>query len=227
MKMKNCYRLTLIIAVISLTLCACQRKWKKTAPSIFSVNVHKVQAVPAITITNGIIVVDKFEFEGKRKQGNDVYFNSESENLTRIDLGTSAFLSPLNYDIPQGTYTEIRCKLRFKSDDSNIPSLRIEGTFLNSSSQVIPFIFETEDHIPVEITSTGIEETFVEGNEINPIIHLNVNQWFSAITNNQLDSADTTLVNNTPTILLNEDNNSDLYELVISRIGTIESLDFD
>lgn len=225
--MSNYYRLTTIVIVLSLLLTACQRKWKKTAPSIFSVNVHKVQDVPSITITNGIIVVDKFEFEGKRKQGNDVYFNSESENLTRIDIGTSAFLSPLNYDIPQGTYTEIRCKLRFKSDDSNTPSLRIEGTFLNSSSQVIPFIFETADHIPIEIAATGIEETFIEDNEIRPVIHLNVNQWFSAITNNQLENADTTIVNSVPTILLDEDNNSDLYELVISRIGTIESLDFD
>lgn len=225
--MSNYYRLTTIVIVLSLLLTACQRKWKKTAPSIFSVNVHKVQDVPSITITNGIIVVDKFEFEGKRKQGNDVYFNSESENLTRIDIGTSAFLSPLNYDIPQGTYTEIRCKLRFKSDDSNTPSLRIEGTFLNSSSQVIPFIFETADHIPIEIAATGIEETFIEDNEIRPVIHLNLNQWFSAITNNQLENADTTIVNSVPTILLDEDNNSDLYELVISRIGTIESLDFD
>jgi hypothetical protein len=227
MKMPNFYRLTSIVIVLSLMLSACQRKWKKTAPSIFSVNVHKVQDVPAITITNGIIVVDKFEFEGKRKQGNDVYFNNESENLSRIDIGTSAFLTPLNYDIPQGTYTEIRCNLRFRSDDSNVPSMRIEGTFLNSSSQLIPFIFETEDYIPVEISATGIEETFVEDDEIRPVIHLNVNRWFSAITNNQLDNADTTVINSVPTILLDEDNNSDLYELVISRIGTIESLEFD
>lgn len=217
--------LLLMLTVLSIT--ACQRKWKKTAPATFGVEVHKVQNSPSVTITNGLIVLDKFEFEGKRKQGNDVFFSNETAGLSRVDIGTSAFLPPLNYDIPQGTYTEIRCRLRFKSDDSSIPSVRIEGTFLNSLNQPIPFIFETEDHIPVEITLSGIEQLFLEDETIMPVIHINANQWFSAITNNQFETADTVLLNNVPTILINEDDNSDLYELVISRIGTIETLEFE
>jgi hypothetical protein len=222
--MKNTI-LLLVLTVLSLS--ACQRKWKKTAPATFIVEVHKVQNSPSITITNGMMILDKFEFEGKRKQGNDVFFTNETVGLSRVDLGTSAFLSPLNYDIPQGTYTEIRCRLRFNSEDSSIPSVKIEGTFLNSLNQPIPFIFETEDHVPVEITLSGIEQVFVEEETILPVFHFNANQWFSALTNNQLETADTELVNNLPTILINEDSNTDLYELVISRIGTIETLEFE
>lgn len=225
--MKIYTKLSFLLLGFLVLLAGCERKWKKTASTTFGVEIHKVQPSPPLTITGGIIRLDKFEFEGKRQQGSDVFFSKEEDNLNSIDLATSTFLNQMNYDLPQGTYTEIRCKMRFKSTDASQPAVRIEGMYVNAANQSIPVVFESFDMVPLEIAQSNTQFVVVEDRSSSPTIHLYANEWFSGITTNQMENADLVVINSIPVLKIDEQNNSDLYELVFSRIGTIESLEFD
>lgn len=224
-QIKPCIPILLALVVVACS--SCQRKWKKTAPVEFIPELVLQNSSPDLDLQAGILRIDKFEFEGKRQQGNDVYFSDEVAGLTVLDITTSSFLNALRYDVPQGTYDEIRCRIRFKSSDSNVPSIHIEGNYINSSSQSFPVIFEAYDQVPIEINLSGTEAVFVEETDATGRIHFNVNEWFSALTANQLDNADLTSVNSVQTILIDEQNNSDLYEIIFNRIGTTESINFN
>lgn len=220
-------RITIGLVLIVLITSSCQRKWKKTAPVEFIPELTLQNSAPDIDLQSGIIRIDKFEFEGKRQQGNDVYFSNEASGLTALDISSTSFLNALRYDIPQGTYDEIRCRIRFKSADSNLPSVHLEGNYVNSSSQSFPVVFEAYDQVPIEINLTGTEVVFVEETDATGRIQFNINEWFAALTSNQLDNADLTNVNSVQTILIDEQNNSDLYDIIFNRIGTTESLGFN
>lgn len=223
------FKLCAPILVIFVTLAgfSCQRKWKKTAPVEFKPVLSLQNSSPDLDLQSGILRIDKFEFEGKRQQGNDVFFSNEVDGLTALDITTSSFLNALRYDIPQGTYDEIRCRIRVKSPESSLPSVHIEGNYVNASSQSFPVIFEAYDQVPIEISLTGYEVVFIEETDATGRIQFGVNEWFSALTANQLDSADLTMVNSVQTILIDEQNNIDLYEIIFSRIGTTESIYFN
>lgn len=221
------YHLVFLLILASTIISSCQRKWKKTAPVEFTPELVLQNSSPDLDLTAGILRIDKFEFEGKRQQGNDVYFADEVAGLTALDVSTSSFLNAMRYDIPQGTYDEIRCRIRFKSSESSLPSLHIEGNYVNASSQSFPVIFEAFDQVPIEISLTGTEVVFVEETDANGIIHFNINEWFSSLTANQLDNADLTTINSVQTILIDEQNNSALYDIIFNRIGTTESLGFN
>lgn len=216
-----------LLILTSSIVSSCQRKWKKTAPVEFTAELVLQNSSPDLDLHAGILRIDKFEFEGKRQQGNDVYFSDEVAGLTALDIPTSSFLSSMRYDIPQGTYDEIRCRIRFKSPESSLPSVHIEGNYINASSQSYPVIFEAYDQVPIEISLTGTEVVFVEEEDATGKIHFSINEWFSSLTANQLDNADLTNINSVQTILIDEQNNSDLYDIIFNRIGTTESLDFN
>lgn len=212
----------LLLMSIVVVGVGCGSKWKKTAPMPVSLEMQTADPGQGhLQITGGELVVKKFSFEGNRVQSNDVGFEEEFEPRKTYAIANGGTPTDLNYDIPQGTYTEVDTEIRFRGDDDGL-SVLITGNFLDGANTT-PFRFETEDQIDVRLetafASNASEVIFEKDDAMPAVIELSVIAWLSGLSSNLLAGADIETVQGVPTILITKDNNESLYALVLARIG--------
>lgn len=175
----------------------------------------------SVFVTNGTLIFDKFSFSGDREEGDEVEIEDEFENEILITLPSGKLNRSIQYDIPQGLYTDAEVELRFNSDVDNTPTLALEGTLKDSQGISHSFIFE--------ILDDDIEfETDIEGNAGNgkvsvangsgPIlITFDMNDWFSSLSPSIIDQLQHSS-NGSYDIYLNKDNNSKTFEILLADI---------
>lgn len=168
------------------------------------------------------MVLEELDFDGTRKQGqNDISLVKKFETGFNIPFNQNASGTGITFNIPQGTYTEIRISLRVK-DFNNAPSIILNGYYVNTIGNTLPVYFEYENNEHIEIaakTSSGNTEiVLIEDKPSNAAIILNPHYWFGPVTQNMLETADTTIINSVPNIIITKDDNEDIYDLIINRI---------
>lgn len=217
------------ILIVFLPLIGCQKKWKKTSVTNFSLSVIKEKPdVDYITITEGQLYLASFHLEGERKKGNEVHFQEDFSSLSVFDIAQSTITPVLSYDLPQGEYTSLHIDLTFGIYDT-IGSIIIKGFFKDSNEADVPFIFRLEDRIDIEIessTSTG-ENVIVQADQVTePVIMFDVVDWFEQIPEEMFDDADEFDEDGVQTVLISKTENYLLYSLILDRIGETATVTF-
>ena len=103
-------------------------------------NNQKVGGNNRYTIESGELIVEAIEFDGKRNQGEDVYFMSSFTNkvIAQLDTHTSNF--DVEFDIPQGEYNRVEVTLHLGNGDES--PLKLQGQFAQGQSGSFPVRFE-------------------------------------------------------------------------------------
>lgn len=224
--MKLSYVLLFVAATFTFS---CNKKWKKTAPAGF--NIYCEKSIPGntfLSFQSGTIYLDKFGMEGDRKQGDDVTFENEFQSSSEINVSTSVIIPALSYDIPQGTYTELRVDLRIRNSSGG-NSITLNGGYDNGTI-IIPVIFEFMDKIDIRMFATssgGGDITLLEDSPASATISFHIMSWFGTVTSNMLDNATQTDIGGVMTIVINDNENSDIYDAVVNRIGLSETVIFN
>ena len=217
------------ILIILIPLSSCNKKWKKTSESDFSLNIVKSKSsVDYINITEGSLYLDVFSLDGVRKKGKDVSFKESFDEVRVFDVSSSSITPLLTYDIPQGEYTSLSVNLRYDVYDT-IGAMIIKGTFKDSNDLDVPFVFQLEDRIDITIlatSSTGGNITIVEGQKSQPVIQLNIIDWFEQIPQGSLEEADASEEDGVEVIHINKSDNYLLYSLILDRIGKTATITF-
>lgn len=201
---------------------SCGRKWKEPSPVGYSSIIKSNQAGSLINVTSGQLMLEEFDVEGNRSQGqNFIQLEKKFETGWPLALAISGSATGVSFDIPQGTYSEIRIRLRIKEFSSST-SATLFGTYINLVGDTLPVIFEFRDNETIEMRAKTIsgsnEIVLVADNNSSATIIIDPHYWFSTITQTMLESADTTLINSIPGIMITESDNSDIYDLIIDRI---------
>lgn len=215
--------------VISLSSCK-KNELKKPADVSVKMDINRQASTQGhLVFTSGYIRLADFNVEGTRQEGGPVEMSKTFPQGYVIEYSPTSTIQELFLDIPQGNYTDLDINFNTFDDNDDI-TIQVVGTYTNQSSQTFPVIYEFMSSEYFSIN--GESETG------NPIITLDKNipattfiefdpiYWFDVITDNAWNNADLVDVQGSMTILINEDVNSNIYDLVADRIDETTSATF-
>mgnify|MGYP000418455618 CR=1 FL=1 len=221
-----------IFALIAVSLTACKKAaLKKPVEVNFRLDLdNKTNESADLKFVKGEINIGEFNVSGDRVEGDDIDFKRPFEGGLRVDLNGSGEVSELDYQIPQGDYTTLNVEFSAISD-LTLPSLFVEGTYLPTSGAAKTIRFEhfsTLDFMLEGTSSEGLEFIVMDkkaGKKGD--ISFDPNYWFDTISAEQLDNADIIDQNGDNLILVNPTNNSQIYDIVVSRMTSGNSVIFE
>lgn len=221
-----------LMLVSTLSLWGCFGKWKQTTQMDFRYELVKTnEEVPFLQINQGTISLKQIDWEGLREQSGDVQFEEEFETSMLINAGVDNGPVEISYDIPQGTYTQINMDLRLDGSTDLSQSIYLTGDYVLSGGSSIPFVFETLNTFDIELKTLfpngDPDISFIKGDKRIATIRLHLIDWFGNTTENMFRSADLKEVGGKETIVISPNDNLNIYDAVIGRIGQIDILDLN
>lgn len=200
---------------------SCGKKWKQTTNVDFQFYMTQSQSPEFLQFTSGSMIIREIDFSGDRKKGGAVDFSNNISNGAILNFSTGGSSVPIHYDIPQGTYNKIDLTIKAFDEDPS-PSLLLKGYYINDDSDTIPVIYEFHSgenfYVTGKTTNGSNQIVLVEDRPAVCQVTFDPNYWFDTVTENLLDNAGISTVNSVPTIVINESNNTIIYNLISSRI---------
>ncbi|PCJ84230.1 MAG: hypothetical protein COA57_09505 [Flavobacteriales bacterium] len=197
-----------------------RKKWKQPTDVSFRMDVNRSPASNGNLVFNGgIIVLERFEFDGKREQGEDVYFRNDYDELN-ISFDSNTSIAELDFDIPQGTYTKI--EIEIETDSESDISILVEGDYTTTTGTTYPLRLELEsvEIYTVVATDAGGSTEIILDTDVpaTSVIMLDPAHWFGTVSASMLDDADLTDVDGAQTILINDETNEDIFDEIEDRM---------
>lgn len=220
--MRKNYCSVIIVTVTLLTsalFSSCGKKWKEPVTIFFSFKLEEVPENSQLLFYQSDLVLEKLEFEGNRKQGEEHVFLEKTTAAGTYSFSLASESSTISMDIPQGTYTEIKTRVYLNADADG--SFHLNGAFINTSGDTVPLIFKYDPETVLELRTPSSGQSsinLVEDNIYRGRIYFNVAYLFDAIPNQDLEDAELSVVNSVATIEIDEENNSDIYDILSERI---------
>lgn len=169
---------------------------------------------------SGTILLAAFDIEGTRQEGDPIAFSRSFPQGLLINFDPNTGVPEIQYDIPQGVYTVLT--ISFETFDNGDNTIVVNGTYTNNNGTDIPVRFEFLSSEYFAITGEdGANSGLIvldKDTPANAHIKLDPIYWFDILTTNQMENADLVNVNGTPTILINESINDNLYDLLADRV---------
>jgi hypothetical protein len=217
--LKNIFLLPIIL--FATVFSSCGKKWKQTTKANFSFSVNEGTTPSGLHFTGGNFRLTEVHFTGSRKQGGNVDFTNHPNS--NLNLATGGSDPVVVYDIPQGTYKNIQLEFRTDQENDSTPSMILTGQYINLAHDTFQVYFDFEAseifRVQAQSNNAGQEITMIEGTPATVSVILDSEYWFDLITSTQLDNADQIMLNGKPSIIINESDNSDIYQSVSSRIS--------
>lgn len=206
-----------------LLLESCKKsEWKKPTEVIFMVDINKDVAMNGnLSFFEGQVVLREIAFDGERIQADDVYFDVDFDEGLKVLFSSTVANNQLVFDIPQGSYSKIR--IDFSAEKSAFELIKIIGKYKSTSGIEYPIILELDQiefYDKIAKNPQGdVEIDLVAGNPTKVLIKLDPIFWLGNLSTNQLDAAQTTLVDGVESILIKNNTNEGLFDIIDERVG--------
>lgn len=211
-----------IIFVHFLTTCTDPDPLKLPTDITFTMDINREEnSQQNLVFTKGIIILASFDFEGERELGEDIYFSKSFPSGLNVIFDETNAIAELDFDIPQGVYNRI--SIAFETfDDFEQNCLVVEGVFTNTEDVKTPVKFEFNSSEYFEIVAedySGNNQIVLNTNvSVTAKIVLDPIYWFQTVNYSMLEDAELTTISGKPTILVNENTNTNMFELIVGRI---------
>jgi hypothetical protein len=215
--MKLSFFILSFLAILIMGGCQKQQLKKPTKASfIFNSNKNETQQ-DIIHIKQVDYHINEFEIIGFRKKGADIDFVRDI-NLA-IDFNDQSVVPSLNFDIPQGDYSQLF--FNAKSSLSSDYNLSVKGQYKLTQGPTVDVIFEIKKDLAFSFLLNEIELSKKTPTTFE--LFYDIKSWFSNLTANDLDNATLITYNNSlglgnSTILINDSNNLNLYNNVLDHM---------
>ncbi len=181
-------------------------------------------------VDQGLLVVEAIEFDGRRQQGKEVFFRSDFSEPLLANLGGPSESKQVNFDIPQGEYNRIDMYFFLGTDD--LMPLVLEGTFTRPGSHgefPIKFEYRFREEIQVRARARHGQQNIVlqKDTPANAEVIMDAEFLFRFINFGLLMNAETTTIGGQETILINENINSNIFNILANRIPNSMAVVFD
>jgi len=209
-------------------LFSCGKKWKETTQASFVFEIND-DSNGYIQFDEGYIILHNFDFSGNREQGKkEVDFErnfGNQTNLAKVSLtGTSNTSYPIEFDIPQGTYTSIDIQIEISMQQGNEQAVLLTGIYTKDNGSDIPLQFEFNQGISFTIKAQNQNGSgdivLVEDKPAEATVILDPIYWFGTVSKNMLENASLKNIQGTPTLVVSHTHNSNIYDMVVGRIGS-------
>ena len=216
-------KLLIALLVVFSISCKKSKKWKIPTDVKFKMDINRSTALNGNLVwTSGNIMVANFTFDGKRDRGGDVYFTKDYSSGLNIFFDPNNTVSEWNFDIPQGTYSQIKVSYKTHGNSSD-KHIVVTGTFTNTvNSNVYPvkFEFEAEEFYSVVAKTSSGNQQIVLNKDVASTATIKADPvyWFQTVTTSMMDNATLTTVNGNPTIVINDATNGNIYDAVKDRM---------
>lgn len=172
------------------------------------------------SIDKGTLVVDAIEFDGRREEGQDVYFSSDFPGPVFARLEEQSTNFDIRFDIPQGIYNRIDITIHL--DTSQQPSLILEGSLKIGIFEpvLIRFEYNFPDQVPVRAVSARPGQNIVlrKDQPSTATVLIDAGFLFRFVNMGILANADRIDVNGAKIILINNQYNTLIFNQLGSRI---------
>ena len=169
-----------------------------------------------LKFTGGTITIREIVFDGESTQS----VSRTIEQIADINYATGYISPEIIVEVPAGEYRSVNLGIELQ-DDSNDPSVVIEGTYTNSNEEDIPVRFEFNSGEVFEANATSV--MIEAGADIVGKITFDALDWFSVITAEELDNA--TL--SAGVMVISETSNADIFDQVADRLDVATQAVFE
>jgi hypothetical protein len=221
--MKKTYITPALFAILILVLGSCEKKFKETSPLNLKVKMINPDVSDKVTLKSGQIYLSTFGISGDRKKGDDVLFMNNLPADSYADLKTETVSPVVNYSLPLGTYTNLVVNMGIKPKDS-IGAIVLQGEYVEEEGgeqEIHRFIFNYDPETLYSLNTTlSGEINVVSDQNTSANVILDVKYLFATISEQMWNSSNHIEIDGVETILINETENSNIYDLLISRLNT-------
>ncbi len=174
----------------------------------------------ALTIDQGTLFINTIEFDGRREDAQDYYFTSPFETTLQVDMHTGYASQQVTFDVPQGVYDKI--ELVFSLGNEENQAILVKGIFQQSIEEGIPVWFEYnfQDQVRVKAKNEDDEDQIVltkSGPETVTVM-LDASFLFRLVNLGRILKAERVQIEGEDVILINNEVNTDLFSLLVSRL---------
>jgi len=175
-----------------------------------------------LEINHGTLNIGSIEFDGRREQGKDIYFESNFSEAVFANLSTGQCSKPVSFDIPQGVYNFVEINLNL-SDNNRFP-LILEGTLIRGmpfeDDIRIRFEYPIPERIRIKAEPKNNTGSIVIKKDITSTFTIKVEAGavFRFVNMHMLMNAETFTYEGEKAILINQEKNNDIFNLIASQI---------
>ena len=214
-----------LFLIILVGLCASCKKaeLKKPTKVNFSFDLNSNDSQNGdLKFVSGEINIGKFNLSGDRLEGDDIAFERIFSSGLYTDLNGSAEIKELDYDIPQGEYTQLKINLNILDAGAD-PSLMIKGTYKFVNGPTVGVEFQYYGNQEIEILgedfngSNNIVMDKMLGKKVS--VEFDPLYWFEPITVSQFESANLSSGQGQNQLIVSPTENVNLYTIISARIN--------
>jgi hypothetical protein len=220
--------LVLLLVVINA---GCRKNELKQATDVaFKLDVNRdISPNGTIVFTGGTIVLASFNIEGERQEGDPINFSREYASGLSVNFDPVSAVQEIDFDLPQGVYTSL--EIEFETFGDGVNSIVVLGTYTNMNSDEIPLRFEFPASETFSISAesdSGADLIVLDADTpSSALIELDPIYWFDIVPVNMLENADLINLQGVMTLLINENENDDIYDLIVDRVDESSEATFN
>jgi len=180
-------------------------------------------------INEGVMIIESIEFDGRRDEGEDYYFTSDFSEPLIAELHNKYTNQNVAYDIPQGIYNRI--ELNFSIGDGNENALCLQGQYQRGPLDDVEIRFEYafKEQIRIRAQNNMNNEQIVlkSNSDIKANVIFDAPHLFKIVSMNMIKNAETTQEDGKNLILINNENNIDIFNVLVTRLDNSIRVIFD
>ncbi|NJW53902.1 hypothetical protein [Salinimicrobium oceani] len=161
-----------------------------------------------LVFNSGYIVIREIVFDGQNGSNS---VSRTKEQIATINYATGVVSPIVEITVPAGSYTGVNLGIELQ-DENDRPTVVIEGTYTNSSEDILPIRFEFNSGEVFEANASSVE--IEPGADLIGKVTFDALSWFSTVSANQLDNANLT----DGVIVISETSNSAIFDIVADRL---------
>jgi hypothetical protein len=181
-----------------------------------------------LRMDNGTLVIASIDFEGRREQGEDVFFTYTPPQPIVADLGSETTNLPVSFDIPQGIYTRIELTLYLGTDE--LAPLVLNGVLNRGPFSSLPVRFDYRFTEEIRVRGQGRHQQNIvlsEDKQSVGRVELDVESVFRLVNMGMVMNASAVDIGGQNIILIDNSNNLPIFNMIANRLGNAFSLVID
>lgn len=171
-------------------------------------------------VSQGTIIIQSLEFDGRRDQGEDYFFTKHFDNALQAELHNGNVNQQVSFDIPQGVYNRIEMMFSLGQEGEN--AICLQGLFQQGSLDEVPIVFEYPftENVRIKAKNKSGNEQIVlkKNNPSTATVLVDIPFMFQLVNPGMIQLAETTIVNGEEIILINPETNTDIFNLLATRL---------
>ena len=181
-----------------------------------------------LRMDNGTLVIAAIDFDGRREQGEDVFFTYTPPQPVVADLGAESTNLPVHFDIPQGVYTRIELTLHLGTEQ--LAPLMLSGVLDRGPFNNVPVRFDYRFSETIRVVGRGKHQQNVvltDDKQSVARVELDVESVFRLVNLGMVMNASLVSEGGESLILIDNSNNLPIFNMIANRLGNAFSLVID